>query len=31
MVIRNGKVVGIKEKNKTTRHEIVSMITGLEV
>ena len=30
-VLRNGKIVGIKEKDKTSRHEIVSMITGLTV
>ena len=31
MVLRNGQVVGIREKDKTTRNEIVSMITGLAV
>lgn len=29
MVLRNGRVVGIREKEKTTHNEIVSMITGV--
>lgn len=29
MVLRNGQVVGIREKEKTTHNEIVSMITGV--
>jgi len=29
MVLRNGQVVGIREKEKTTRNEIVSMVTGV--
>ena len=31
IVLRNGKVVGIREKDKTTLNEIVSMITGVEL
>ncbi|MCD4669767.1 MAG: ATP-binding cassette domain-containing protein [Actinomycetia bacterium] len=29
IVLRNGQVIGEREKDETTRHEIVSMITGL--
>ncbi|MBM3706791.1 MAG: sugar ABC transporter ATP-binding protein [Actinobacteria bacterium] len=29
MVLRNGQVIGERERDKTTRNEIVSMITGL--
>lgn len=29
IVLRNGQVIGEREREKTTRHEIVSMITGL--
>ncbi len=31
LVLKNGQIVGEREKDKTTRHEIVSMITGVSV